>query len=174
MNLRFGLVAVSVFIACQPHRQPAAQSDLALARSGITADRIPGCYEFVDGAWKTDKRLARFFSLEHLPRRIQFDTSKLRGWDVLQTAEAPLRSIRSLPISRSTRSPFVFWSRVRSTADTILVGAPLPETGARMTLWPVVGGLAGSITTFTDAIPPDGVAEATAPVRLRRFTCPND
>ena len=171
MNLRFYLLPVSMCVACHSHGQLTTRDDYAPSMSGTVSERVPGCYELANGEWQTDKSLAAFYPLQYLPRRIFFDTTRLKGWDPLQTAEYPMWAIRSRPLPTYGSGPFVFWSRVRNGADTILVGAPLAMGGARMMLWPVIDGFAGTLTTFTDAIPPDGVAHASAPIRLRRSTC---
>jgi len=67
--------------------------------------------------------------------------------------------------------PFSFWQRMAVGSDSIVIGEPLIESGATLLVYPVPGGLTGELTTFTDAIPRDGIASATAPVRLTRVTC---
>ena len=64
-----------------------------------------------------------------------------------------------------------FWRAVRVGGDSIHIGAPLPFAGAQLRLVPASTGLVGRLTTFTDAIPPDGIAEAEVPAALDRVAC---
>ena len=125
------------------HMPPAAapRFDASRVASGTIANHVPGCYELKDGVWQTDKRLAVFYAPQYLPRRFQFDTTTFQGWVPLQDAASPMWSLRARPLTESGYSSFTYWRRLRKTADTIYVGAPLPLGGASMTLWPVVDGM---------------------------------
>jgi hypothetical protein len=171
VNFRFCIFALLLLAACHTRQSRTVAFDSARIAHGTVQERVPGCYDLRDGAWQTDKQLAVFYAPQYLPRRFQFDTTKLQGWDPLQDATSPMWSLRARPVSASGYSPFTYWKRLRPTADTIYVGAPLPLGGASMILWPVVDGFAGTLTTFTDAIPQHGPSSASVSIRLHRSEC---
>ena len=171
MHSRFWIVAAAVCVACRTPRATLDRVDPRRIVAGTVSERVPGCYELADGPWQTDKQLAVFYDPQYLPRRVQFDTTKLLGWDPLQDAASPMWTLRAKPLTSSGYTPFVYWRRVRPRSDTVYIGAPLPLGGASMTLWPVADGFAGTLTTFTDAIPQNGPSAATVPIHLHRSAC---
>lgn len=136
---------------------------------------IPGCYRLHPGAWETDSLINRFYQTAGLPRLLTLDTARLVGWDALQSDSLPMFTVRTLtapPRSLYSTRPFIFWRQLHVTSDSIFVAEPLPLGGAMMKLAQTRDGLSGVLITSTDAVPPDGVAIATAPISLDRVECP--
>lgn len=130
------------------------------------AMRVPGCYVLREGPWATAYGLAAFYPPASIPRRFQFDTVRIIGWDAMQEAERPMLRVRT-----NVAGPFTYWQQRNRSLPELYVGAPLPLGGASLRLHPVLEGLAGDLTTFTDAIPAIGMASATAPVLLQTVPC---
>lgn len=154
-------------------RHGATQGAVFVVRSSrpVATDPISGCYELIEGAWATDSTLNRFYPARRVPRTLRLDTALLPGWPSLQALGEPMMMVRTGSKEESV-PPFVYWRRLAPHSDRIEVSAPLPYGGASLNLRSTRDGLGGHITTFTDAIPPDGVSEARAPISLRRVACP--
>lgn len=90
---------------------------------------------------------------------------------MLQSDTLPLRSVQTKVGSGASAGMFTYWQRLRRGSDSIYVGAPLPYVGASLRLAPTLSGLGGTLTAFTDAIPPDGIAEIALLVALDRIPC---
>jgi hypothetical protein len=133
-------------------------------------DRIPGCFVLSEGAWSADTNLAKFYPLDRIPRQIRFDTTRIVGWDAIQDDARPMKAVKTNPVGPSGYSPFIYW--MHTAGDSIYVGAPLPMGGASLRLWPAPDGFEGTLTTFTDAVPADGITDARAPLRLQQVRCP--
>lgn len=131
-----------------------------------------GCYLLEPGPWQSDEQLARFHPPERVPRFLQLDAARLPGWTGLQNDTTPLLTVHAFGESGVRSTEFTYWTRASGTRDEIVIGRPLPLGGARLMLRPEGNDLAGEIMTFTDFIPPDGIAHASAPVRARRVRCP--
>ena len=134
--------------------------------------RIAGCYVLRSGPWERDTALNRFYPVSQIPKQIQLDTARLTGWDRLQNDSLPMLAVRVAPSVPSSHTPFVYWRRMRVHSDSIYVGYPLSLGGADMRLVPEGERLSGTLSTFTDAIPPDGVASSTATIQLDPVACP--
>lgn len=143
--------------AGQVHRAPAS-----------LAQRVAGCYQLRDGPWKTDSRLLRFYDVSRLPTRLRFDTTRLAGMDEHQSDSLPMFVVRT----DGRWSSFEYWQQLRRTADSIYVGRVVSFGGVHLRVVPRDDRLEGTINTFTDAIPSDGVARAAAPIILDRAVCP--
>ena len=164
------IVAGSCSRLVSPPVGPARDESVA-ATGGTSGSAVAGCYILQDGPWLRDSLLQRFEPTSAIPRDFQLDTMPIRGWDGLQTAGRPLLAVRAL--RQGTASTlFTYWQRDQAGSDSIRIATPLPSGGASLHVLAVAGGLTGQLTTFTDAIPPDGVIEASAPVFLARVSCP--
>lgn len=134
-------------------------------------ERVAGCYHLAPGAWQSDPVLARFFPPQQIPTYFRLDAARLQGWEPLQSDSLPLYAVQTNSADQERGPVFVYWSRTGFNSDTIHVGYPLPVGGASLRLWPRGRNLMGYVTTFTDAIPPDGVNQATAPIVARKVDC---
>ena len=149
-----------------PHGNPAA----TVARYQAS-DPIPGCNELLEGRWVSSALLNRIFPVRLISRSLLLDTLPLAGFPTLQKPGALMMAVRSRTGADSLR-PFEFWQRPSPGSDRIMVGSPVPLGGASLLLHASVEGLEGDIRTFTDAIPPDGITSASAPIKLTRVSCP--
>lgn len=133
------------------------------------AKLVAGCYVLVPGPWQTGPALAR---IQRPPERhIAFEIRATPFPDVPvlthDEREYPV-IVDSLP--GWGRGLFRSWRR-DGTDGTILVGHPLAFGGFSMRLKLHGSDLEGTNTAFTDAIPPDGVSEVSAPVTAQRIRC---
>jgi len=168
------LILVGLATSCRAHGVSAGERDDALGstawRPSSLEQRVHGCYLLRSGAWEHDAELNRIQDARHIPRQLRFTVQRLAGWEPLQSDSLPLYAVETEPGPPATRV-FSFWRAARVGGDSIHVGVPLPLAGTVLRLAPVPDGLAGYLTTFTDAIPRDGVASVTAPVVLDRVRC---
>jgi hypothetical protein len=137
--------------------------------SDAHVEAIEGCYALRPGPWEHNAILARTLSASSIPRRLRLTGERLTGWDPLQSDTLPLRTVLTRPSSGVSASMFTYW--VRLGGDSIYVGEPLPTVGAALRLAPTINGLGGTLTAFTDAVPPDGIADVTLPAALDRIPC---
>ena len=164
--MRALLVCLALFAACTACASSDTQpSDVPFS------ERVAGWYQLQPGQLRDDPALARFVPPRQIPTRLHLDTARLQGWEPLQSDSLPLYAVRTDPDPKEGRSVFTYWSQTGIGSDTIHIGHPLPLGGASLRLWLRGRDLAGEITAFTDAIPPDGVAETTAPVIARKVDC---
>ena len=164
--MRALLVCLALFAACTACASSDTQpSDVPFS------ERVAGCYQLQPGQWRDDPALARFVPPRQIPTRLHLDTSRLEGWEPLQSDSLPLYAVRTDPDPGESGSLFTYWSRTGIGSDTIHIGHPLSMQGASLRLWLRGRDLVGEVSTFTDAIPPDGVAEATAPIVARKVNC---
>lgn len=164
--MRALLVCLALFAACT-----ACASSGTRPNSVLFSERVAGCYRLEPGHWRDDPALARFVPPRQIPTRLHLDTARLQGWEPLQSDSLPLYAVRTDPAPGETGSLFTYWSRMGIGSDTIHVGHPLPLGGASLRLWLRGGDLVGEVTTFTDAIPPDGVNEARTSIIARKVDC---
>jgi hypothetical protein len=139
--------------------------------SDVPAAPVEGCYALRPGPWEHNAILTRTLSASSIPRQLQLTGERLTGWDVLQSDTLPLRAVRIGPGAGVSAGVFTYWQVLRLGSDSIYVGAPLPMVGASLRLAPTLNGLGGTLTAFTDAIPPDGISEVTLPAALDRIAC---
>lgn len=134
-------------------------ADIALA------NRVAGCYELVDGAWQTDSALAKINAIPRGAVRFELTNIPDPNWTRL--------SADALKTYFETRAPALFttWVRTSDTEPSILVSRPLPMAGFALSLTLRGTDLVGSITAFTDFIPPGGKSEAVHAVTARRIRC---
>jgi hypothetical protein len=149
---------------------------LACARAAPSANvasiaGIEGCYALRPGPWEQDPILTRTISASWIPRTLRLTRERLTGWDMLQSDSFPMFVVRTGPDSVASTGMFSYWVALRGARDSVFIGAPLPMAGASLKVAPAPNGLAGTITVFTDAIPPDGIAEVTLPAALDRIAC---
>ena len=158
--------------ACTPTPSPASVSNATVTGSQPLMQRVAGCYRLRAGAWEVDSLINRFYATAGIPRDLQLDTARFTGWGASQSDSLPQFALKAgpPPDPRSHR-PFRFWQRQWGAEDSIYIGEPLPMGGARLVLGERGEGLAGVLTTFTDAIPADGRTSATVSIVLDRVTC---
>ena len=169
----FTLATVVVLLnacAARNPRAPRVESTRAVTADGL-AHRVVGCYVLRPGIWEQNARLNEFYPAASIPRQLRLTSTRLRGWDALQSDTLPLYAVETNTGSSPGRGLLTFWSAVRVGSDSIHIGAPLPFAGARLRLVPAPTGLIGTLTTFTDAIPSDGIASADVPAALDRVAC---
>jgi hypothetical protein len=149
---------------------------LSCARAATRAENldsptIAGCYSLRDGPWRTDSAAKSFFSLWNIPTEIKLRSTRLPGWDPVQTDSLPLLAVetreKSLDYSSET---FHFWQRLHPESDTIYVGTPLAMGGVAMNLVKVGSTLHGKIFSFTDS-PGSSDPLGSFPIILRRIDC---
>ena len=164
------VVLLSACAALNPRARPIARPTAVIADR--LAERVVGCYLLRPGAWEQNALLNEFYPAAFIPRRLRLTSTALRGWDAMQSDTLPLYAVETDTSSSRSRWLFTFWRAVRVGSDSIHIGAPLPFAGAHLRLVPAPAGLVGTLTTFTDAIPPDGIAHAEVPATLDRVACP--
>jgi hypothetical protein len=161
---RFSITSILVVTALSCSRAPTRTANLD---SGAVA----GCYSLMDGPWKTDSLARGFFSLWKVPSEIKLRSTRLPGWDPIQSDSRPLLAVET---SQTTADPasvaFVFWQPSPSYPDSIYVGRPLAMGGVAMNLVRVGSNLRGKIFSFTDS---EGTSEpqGSFPITLRRIDC---
>lgn len=139
-------------------------------RDSAVATRVAGCYELVEGDWRSDSDMAKIDSIPNDPIRFEL-TRNPAGWSTLSEYEHTVYfEVRTDSIAQWGRGLFTTWIRLSET--TIHVSRPLPMAGFALNLTPRGVDLVGTITAFTDAIPPDGKYKASHAVTARRITCP--
>ena len=162
-----------VLMACAGRRQSDGRTAVAVGTS-VAPDslvrRVHGCYVLRSGDWERDPRLNAFHETRFIPRHLHLTMTRFAGWESLERDSRLLYVVETEPGPPASRV-FSFWQVVRTGGDSIHVGEPLPFAGAFLRLVPVPTGLAGHLTTFTDAIPSDGIARATVSVALDRVVC---
>ena len=137
-------------------------------------DQVAGCYEIRTGPWRSDSLLNRPHGVATLPGRLQLHSSLLRGWDELQSDSLPLFAVTSPAQPGYAGTPFVYWQQDSVGSVTFHVGQPIAFGGVALSLQPRGSSLLGTIASFTDAIPPDGVAYVERPIVLDRINCGSD
>jgi len=156
-----GLLVAST-LSCSPPPTRTGQLD---------TETVAGCYSLADGRWRTDSLAKLFFSYYRIPTEIKLRSTKLRGWDPIQTESTPLLAVETREKSASYSSvPFHFWQRLRRETDSIYVGTPLASGGVAMNLVRVGSTLQGKIFSFTDS-PGSSDLLASFPITLRRIEC---
>ena len=137
------------------------------------ADRVAGCYELLSGGWQSDSELAKIATLPRDPVRFELTKNRARGWDELSASEHVVYfEVRMDSIAQWGRGLFTAWKRLSDAESTIIVSRPLPMAGFALSLTLRKTDLVGTITAFTDAVPPDGKFEATRAVTAHRVPCP--
>lgn len=144
---------------------------VVVAPSDTPAAGVDGCYTLRPGTWELDAILTRTLSVNWIPRALRLTGDRLPGWDMLQSDTLRLYTVETGPSLATSASIFTYWRALRVGSDSIYIGAPLPMAGASLRLGPAPNGLAGTLTAFTDAIPPDGIASVTVPAALDRIPC---
>ena len=167
------LVAITgTVIACAAGKSSDVRTEIGAApTTDVLARRVAGCYVLRPGSWEADTQLTKLFSVDAIPRHLELKSSLLTGWDAIQSDTLPMYAVDTDTVPPRSRWLFNFWQLRRVGGDTIHIGAPLPFAGAYLRVVPAPNGLVGTLTTFTDAIPPDGIADAEAPVFLDRVAC---
>lgn len=166
--------AICLALACTSAAQrsaPGGPGGVPQERAHPDTNRLAGCYRLDEGTWVRDSLLGRFMPTSLIPRLIRLDTLRLLGWEPLEREGRPLLRVDTGAQGMGGR-PFSYWQRDAVGSDSIRIGAPLAEAGAVLRVHPTPGGLIGELTTFTDAIPLDGEASASAHVHLTRIACP--
>ena len=132
------------------------------------ANRVAGCYELVRDGWQSDSGLARFATIPADPIRFELTKTPAPEWsDLSAYQDVVYYTVRSDSITRL----FSSWIRLPGAPPRILVSNPLPMGGFSLRLTPRGTDLVGTISTFTDAIPPDGKTSASHAVTARRIEC---
>jgi hypothetical protein len=134
--------------------------------------RVAGCYQLREGPWRTDTALLRFFDVSWVPARLQLDTARLVSPDSLHPDSLPLFVARTDESASRRWSPFTYWQQLHSSSDTIHVGPRVAFAGVFLRVVPRGERLEGTISTFTDMVPRNGVSTARAPIVLDRGPCP--
>ena len=165
------IAALGGLIACAGIGPPAAGAGGAVAMAAALAAQVDGCYVLRPGPWEQDAQLNKFLSVAAIPRRLRLTRQRAPGWEGMQSDTLPLHAVETAPGSPETRWIFTSWWAVRVGGDSIHIGTPLAFGGAALRVVAAPRGLVGELTTFTDAIPPDGVASATVPATLDRVPC---
>jgi len=137
----------------------------------LLRDHVAGCYEIRTGPWRSDSLLNRPHRVATLPSRLQLHSSLLRGWDELQSDYLPLFAATSPKQTGHAGTPFGYWQQDSVGSVTIHVGQPIHFAGVALSLQPQGSSLVGTLVSFTDAIPPDGVAYVKQPIVLDRINC---
>ena len=132
-------------------------------------DRIAGCYKFREAAWRTDSLLNRPYRVATLPTGIQLRRSLLKSWGE-QEDTLPVFEVAPLGIA-TTEFPFLHWQQDSVGSETFRVARSPAFQGAALSLRLEGSALVGTITSFTDAIPRDGVAHVERPIVLDRVSC---
>jgi hypothetical protein len=164
------LVLTCAIVGCGCAAGPPALAADSPAREPLDLATIAGCYHLRSGLWERDSLLDHFYAADAIPRALRLHAVRVEGWDPLQNDSMPLLAVTTdpPPQRRYTHSPFSFW-QIRP--DHVHIGTPMPLGGAHLKVLPAPGGLKGRLTTFTDAIPPDGVYSASADAVLDRISC---
>lgn len=136
-------------------------------------ERIAGCYALKPGPWQTDSVLAIPFTPLQAPSRFRLETTRLAGWDPLQSDTLPLYAVQTYPEAKQDSRMFTYWQRRRVGSDTIRISYPLPLAGVGLLLTPDGRDLVGRIYTFTDALEEGKPSDAEALIRARRVRCPS-
>ncbi len=158
----FGSLLVAAALSCSP----------ALTRPAhLAASEVAGCYMLSEGAWRTDSVANSFFDMKSVPSEIKLLSTKLVGWEELQSDSLPLFAVDTRERGVMRGSPFGFWQRRRVQSDSIYVGQPLPTGGVRLNLTPIGSDLQGTLTAFTDSPLANRPDEASFPITLRRIEC---
>jgi hypothetical protein len=172
MHLKLAMVfAISAGACSAAAPRSASQVAVATGAGEPLVQRVAGCYVLRGGPWEENRQLGIFFPVESIPRRIRLTAERLTGWDALQSDTLPLYAVEAEVTAAESRWVFTYWGGVRKNSDSLRIGAPLSMGGANLRVYPAGDQLVGTITTFTDAIPPDGVAHAEAPIVLDRVVC---
>jgi hypothetical protein len=158
------LIALVLVTSCRGHLREA---------TAAFRDKVAGCYEIRNGDWRSDTLLARFHNVSTLPPGLELRTSLLKDWDQ-DNDSLPFYEVNAPKQPGYAESPFVYWEQLRVGVDSIHVGVPIAFGGASLRLGLRGSALEGTLTTFTDAIPADGIASAQRAVVLDRVRCRND
>jgi hypothetical protein len=137
--------------------------------ANLDSPTVAGCYSLSDGPWRTDSLAKKFVSYYNIPTEIKLRSTRLPGWDAVQTDSRPMLTVETR--EKSARySPFHLWQRLRPESDSIYVGNPAPTGGVAMNLVRVGSTLQGEIFSFTDS-PGTSDLLASFPITLRRIDC---
>lgn len=148
-----------------------ADADQWRRRDSAVAARVAGCYELVEGAWRSDSAMAKIDSIPRDPIRFELTKNPAPGSATLSDYEHTVYfEVRADSIAEWGRDLFTTWIRLSET--TIVVSRPLPMGGFMLHLTPRGTDLVGTISAFTDAVPRDGKSSASHAVTARRLTCP--
>jgi hypothetical protein len=135
------------------------------------AERIAGCYALDSGAWRSASVAVGDVSTLRTPSRFELSAKLLAGWDGLQSKDNLMFAARSI-LSAGEVAEFTYWQRTTPGSGSVLISKPLPMGGVELILRPAGKDLVGTVTAFTDAVPPDGKSEISRPIRARRIDCP--
>ena len=78
------------------------------------------------------------------------------------------------PVTHTSKYPFTYWRRFRSSGEAVLISHPLPMAGVELRLTSHGEDLTGLVEAFTDAIPidPREPSAVQRKVHARRIPCP--
>jgi hypothetical protein len=142
------------------------------ARDSAVAQRVAGCYELADGGWRTDSAIAKIDSVPHEPIRFELMAKPARSWESLSNYDqVTYFEVRTDSIAWWGRDLFETWNMESYAEPIITVSRPMPMAGFALRLTPRGNDLVGTISAFTDAVPPNGQSEASQPVTARRIGC---
>lgn len=171
MNRAFVFAAIAQVVTSSMLAQSHADTSWRAADAAV-ANRVAGCYQLVDDGWQADSDLARFTTVPQGPVRFELTKSPDRNFARLSAFEHRTYftvHVDSIPVWG--RELFTTWTRVPGNERTIDVSRPLPMGGLALLLAPRDRDMVGKITSFTDAIPPDGISEISRPVTAARISC---
>lgn len=169
---------VASHLASAPLSAQARRATRPTPAESALAARIAGCYELADNGWRSDPELVKLANVARItipssPVRFELTTHPAPGWSTVgDSADVYFFEVLTDSIAGWRGGLFTSWIRVAGAEPTILISQPLPMAGFYLRVTLRATDLAGTITAFTDAIPPDGKAEASHAVTARRVVCP--
>ena len=135
------------------------------------AARVAGCYEFATEALRADSGIAKFATVPAGPIRFAMTTRPAFKAGRVADEHDFYFAVDTDTLPQHGRGMFLSWILLSSTPESAFVAIPLPMGGVSLRLTPRGSDLVGTFTAMTDAVPPDGVAEASLPIVARRTSC---
>jgi len=165
-------LALSAAAAAAWAQEPAqsATSHPSPAESTFAA-RIAGCYEFPTEKLRADTLIARFATVPTGPIRFALRTRPAFPAGRLADGRDYYFAVDTDTLPEHGHDLFRSWLLLHEAEESAFVATPLPWGGISLRLAPRGRDLAGTFTAMTDAIPPDGIAEASQPIVARRTSC---
>lgn len=155
------------------HAQQDARSDVprpSPAESTFAA-RVAGCYEFSTEALRADSGIAKFTTVPAGPIRFAMTTRPAFNDGRIAGDHALYFAVDTDTLPEHGHGMFLSWILLSTTPESAFVAIPLPMGGVSLRLAPRGRDLVGTFTAMTDAVPPDGIAEASLPIVARRTSC---
>src|SRR5665213_1940910 len=97
-------------------------------RDSALAQHVAGCYQLVEGGWRSDSALLRIAPIPHAPIRFELTTRPARAWAQLSAYEHVVYfDARTDSTGPAGWYPlFTTWQRLGDSGSAVLVTRPLP------------------------------------------------